>query len=70
MKTLLYRVVEIQAWVKPERLHLEAYLLIQGHGVPIRFDVSSPRFIEEGLRQAVAEAYRRVTGAVLPDTAH
>jgi len=69
MKPLMYRVVEAKVLGSETGFRVDAYLLIQGKGKPVHFEIASMAELPEALDLAVRKAYRAVTGSELSDRA-
>lgn len=69
MRELFYRIVETKVFPTAKGMRVDSYLLIQGQGKPVHFDISCAAELPEALNTAVRAAYRAVTGKDLPDTA-
>lgn len=69
MKELLYRVVEARVIRQLRGFRVEAWLLIQGKGRAVHFDIPAIADLPIELGKAVSVAYQQVTGSSLPDTA-
>jgi hypothetical protein len=69
MRPLRYRVVEAKVLRSETGFRVDAYLLIQGKGRPVHFEIASMEELPEALDIAVLKAYRAVTGSDLPDIA-
>jgi len=69
MRTLTYRVVEAKVLRLETGFRVDAYLLIQGQGKPVHFEIASMAELPEALAYAVRRAYKAVTGFELSDRA-
>jgi hypothetical protein len=69
MRPLLYRVVEAKVLRSETGFRVDAYLLIQGKGKPVHFDILTIAELPVALDRAVRDAYLEITGTVLSDKA-
>lgn len=69
MRKLLYRLVEAKVLRSEPGFRVDAYLLIQGKGKPVHFDIQTMAELPAALETAVRNAYLEITGGDLPDKA-